>query len=61
MEINFTPKTPQKFCCTKCNFTTSKNSDYQRHLLTAKHRKNFVPLGNEFYADSYVCSHCKKI
>ena len=61
MEINFTPKTPQKFCCKKCNFTTSKNSDYQRHLLTAKHRKEILEIiGNEFYADSYVCSHCKK-
>ena len=31
-------KKRQKFSCEKCNFTCFKNSDYQRHLRTDKHR-----------------------
>jgi len=31
-------KTPKKFCCKKCGFTSRNKKDYTRHLLTAKHR-----------------------
>ena len=31
-------KTPKKITCEKCNFICSKSSDYNRHLLTAKHK-----------------------
>ena len=31
-------KKRQKFSCEKCNFTCFKNSDYQRHLRTDKHK-----------------------
>ncbi len=32
-----TPKVAEKFICEKCNFGSSKKSDYSRHLTTAKH------------------------
>ena len=35
-----TPKTPKNakiFCCEKCDFVCSKNSDWNRHILTIKH------------------------
>ena len=36
MEI--TPKNADKYSCEKCNFKCSKQSDYNRHILTAKHQ-----------------------
>ena len=35
---NFTQKNAKKFYCEKCDFTTSKKSDFDRHLLTRKHK-----------------------
>ena len=32
-------KTPNKLICEKCNFMCSKKSDFNRHILTAKHLK----------------------
>ena len=32
-------KNPKTFNCEKCNFTCSNKKDYNRHLLTAKHKK----------------------
>ena len=29
----------KKFHCKECNYTTSKKSDYDKHILTAKHKK----------------------
>jgi hypothetical protein len=36
MEI--TPKNADKYSCEKCNFKCTKQSDYNRHILTAKHQ-----------------------
>ena len=41
MTDNFTPKNAQKFCCEKCDFICSKNSDLERHLLTRKHKNTY--------------------
>ena len=35
----FTPKSAAKFICEKCDFKCCKNSDYVRHINTAKHNK----------------------
>ena len=32
------PKNAQKFICEKCNFSCSKKSNYDKHLLTRKHK-----------------------
>ena len=32
------PKNAENFLCETCNFKCSKKSDYNRHLLTAKHK-----------------------
>jgi len=32
------PKNAEKFCCEKCNFTSSKLSNYEKHLSTRKHK-----------------------
>ena len=38
MTTEKTPKNAEKYNCKKCNFKCSKLSDYNRHLLTAKHK-----------------------
>ena len=36
------PKTPKEFVCEKCHFKCFKPSDYERHLGTAKHKKQHL-------------------
>jgi hypothetical protein len=36
----FTPKNAEKFICELCYFKCCKESDWERHLLTRKHKKN---------------------
>ena len=38
MATNLVPKSSEIFYCEKCDYTTSRKSQYQRHLLTAKHK-----------------------
>ena len=38
MTYKKTPKNAQNFHCEKCDFRCSKQSDFNRHLLTAKHK-----------------------
>jgi len=40
MEMNFSQKIPQNFYCKKCDYTTCNKKDYDKHLLTRKHKKN---------------------
>jgi hypothetical protein len=40
METNKVPKGSNKYCCELCNYSTSRNSQIQRHLETDKHKKN---------------------
>jgi hypothetical protein len=42
-ETNFSQKIPKNFCCENCNYLTSSNKDYNKHLATVKHLK----LANE--------------
>ena len=35
-----TQKTAKKFICEKCDFICSKKSDYEKHLLTRKHKND---------------------
>ena len=37
MTQNKTPKNAKNLTCETCHFKCSKNSDYKRHLITAKH------------------------
>jgi hypothetical protein len=67
MDINFTPKNAEKiekFYCNNCDFKCSKQSDYNRHILTNKHKKHTKdikdtenPLENN---ENNICS-CGKI
>ena len=60
-----TPKTPDLFECKLCDFKCSKQSDYDRHILTPKHQKATKMLYNATYftpknAENFVCDKCCK-
>ena len=38
------PKTPNKFLCEFCDFITSNKKDYNRHILTLKHKNLQNPI-----------------
>jgi hypothetical protein len=42
------PKKPLNFCCEKCDFNTCNKKDYNRHLLTAKHKNTYKLLTNTY-------------
>ena len=75
MVVKKTPKNAKIFSCEECNFKCSKQCDFNRHLLTAKHKKivndskndsNFTPTvfrcvcGKEYKYDSGFYRHKKK-
>ena len=60
---NKMPKKCLKYFCETCNFICSKKSNYEKHLLTAKHKNltnpnNLMPKNAENF---FSCSNCKKI
>jgi len=36
---DFVPKIPKTYICKYCNYNTSNKKDYNKHLLTAKHKR----------------------
>ena len=61
MATNLVPKSSEKFYCEKCDYTASRKSQYQRHLLTAKHKNqqistNLVPKSSA----GFTCKCGKK-
>ena len=55
------PKNAEKYSCIKCKFSCSKKSNYNKHLLTAKHKMihndtNKMPKN----AAAYICDNCGK-
>lgn len=59
MDDNFSSKKFQKFCCEKCDYTTSRKSQYDRHLLTSKHQKETMsPFSddNEGQHHNFICN-----
>jgi hypothetical protein len=47
MELNKTKKVP-KFFCEKCNYSTERKSQYERHLLTTKHQNTYKDYTNTY-------------
>jgi len=59
-----TPKNPQKFSCFICYFFTSNKKDFERHILTKKHK-----MGNcqqkstklpQITPTDFTCEKCNK-
>jgi hypothetical protein len=57
-------KNSQKFICNNCDFNTSKQNEWNRHILTRKHvdRTNLEQSGTKCsFKISYSCKKCDKI
>jgi hypothetical protein len=51
------PKNAEFFHCEKCNFKCSKQSNYDKHLLTAKHRKDVLAtIQQQKNAAALICN-----
>ena len=53
------PKNAEKFFCEKCDFKCSKQSNYDKHLLTLKHTK--AKNANKIEDINYPCEVCSHI
>ena len=64
MEMEGDTKTPKKYLCTFCHFSSSSKQDFERHLSTRKHKMEIN--GDEMEIKNpdkknieYVCEKCK--
>ena len=61
-ETIFTPFTPNKFECIKCYFKCSKQSDWNRHILTRKHTSETNMNQNETQSTPlHMCKVCTDV
>jgi len=57
-----TPNNCSKFFCEKCDFKCSKNSDWQRHIITKRHKKEIMESEMEIKTNAeFKCEVCLKI
>ena len=54
------PKNAEKYICENCNFECSKKSNYDKHILTAKHKRltmltQKMPKNAENDKNKFVC------
>ena len=51
-----------KFICETCDYKSSKESDYRKHLLTRKHLNTYTDLqeSHETSPKLYTCANCNK-
>jgi hypothetical protein len=56
------PKNAEKYVCKKCNFICCKKSNFDAHLLTAKHRRITKDNGKSpKNAKAYICNDCGSV
>ena len=62
MLTNLVQKVPEKYVCLCCDYSTSRKSQYDRHVLTAKHQ-NLTKSNNlsSESSDILICDKCNKI
>jgi len=56
-------KNPRKYICEKCNIETGSKKDYDKHILTLKHKNRMSSNGIEHNIPSnriFVCKLCNK-
>jgi hypothetical protein len=59
MSTKKTPKNATSFYCDSCDFKCCKQSDWNRHILTSKHKKSTEStFSNEKNANTYCCDNC---
>ena len=65
---HFQQKSSNNFYCINCNYSTSRKSNYDEHLMTLKHKKSMTsnvgtvtnPKKPAIPATSYCCQTCGK-
>ena len=61
METNLDQKVQPNFFCEVCDYTTIRKSQFERHLMTAKHLKSTNGNSSEQKSSAgYTCEHCQK-
>ena len=57
------PKNAKEFVCKECDFICFKKSNFEKHILTLKHKnlKNPNNLGIDIDKKLIICSNCNKI
>ena len=61
MSINSCEKVAPKYYCEKCNYTTSRKSSYDKHMVTPKHQKSIKSIEScEKVALTFCCDYCAK-
>ena len=70
MSLTKSPQKSQKikkeYNCECCNYNTSYKKDYNKHILTAKHKKledltkNRTNLTNNISSVEFICNNCNK-
>jgi hypothetical protein len=61
MERLKSPKITKKFICEKCDYTCNRQSEYNRHLLTAKHKmERMEQKKSPKITKPFICSCGKK-
>lgn len=58
--MNFTQKNADIFFCEFCDFKCCKKSDYERHILTPKHKNRTFLNVLEQKKRHYICENCNK-
>ena len=63
MEYKSRSKKSQIFLCNCCNYNTSKKCDYEKHILTLKHKKSENGIEMEYKSRSkkshiFLCNFC---
>ena len=57
-------KNEKKYFCEKCDLITCKKTDYNRHILTSKHKlatnSNHLATKNEIIYKPFTCDNCNK-
>ena len=61
MDYKESSKSSINYCCTNCDYTTSRKSQYERHLRTSKHKKSYIlDDTDDEESSSYICKCGKK-
>ena len=60
MATNNTSKNTNYFECISCDFKCSKKGDYNRHILTPKHKKSTESTKIDINTSIFICEKCNK-
>jgi hypothetical protein len=52
--------TSSTYICSCCNYTTIIKCNYDKHLLTEKHKKKNINFVEQLEERKHICSHCNK-